>query len=55
MTKTTGNNLFNAVLLCIALFITTGITHAQNIRLIVDGDDMGMTHGTLVAFERASR
>jgi predicted glycoside hydrolase/deacetylase ChbG (UPF0249 family) len=36
------------------LLISTGITNAQDeIKLIIRGDDMGMTQGSLVAFERA--
>ena len=40
--------------LCVIMIATAGIAHAQDeIRLIVRGDDMGMTQGSLVAFEQA--
>jgi hypothetical protein len=38
--------------LIIMLFLPT-ISHAQDIRLIVRGDDFGMTQGSLLAFEKA--
>ena len=38
---------------CIILLVNTGMAKAQDIRLIIRGDDMGMTQGSLVAFERA--
>jgi len=46
MTRTT-------ISLCGMLFLIMGAASAQNIRLIVRGDDMGMTQGSLAAFERA--
>ena len=42
-----------AVLLCITVLVTSGTTSAQDIKLIIRGDDMGMTQGSLEAFERA--
>ncbi len=42
------------IFLWFILIATAGITHAQDdIRLIVRGDDMGMTQGSLAAFEQA--
>lgn len=38
---------------CLVLFVISGAASAQDIRLIIRGDDMGMTQGSLVAFERA--
>lgn len=40
--------LFSAIILSVPFF-----SHAQQIRLIVRGDDMGMTQGSLLAFEKA--
>lgn len=37
----------------ISMTLITGNTHAQDIRLIVRGDDLGMTQGSLIAFEKA--
>ena len=45
--------LIAVVLIVVILFVTTGITSAEEIRLIIRGDDMGMTHGANVAFEKA--
>ena len=44
---------FSFLTLCMALFAVLGAASAQDIRLIIRGDDMGMTQGSLVAFERA--
>ena len=41
------------VLFLLILFIRTQTGHTQEIRLIVRGDDMAMTQGSLVAFEQA--
>jgi chitin disaccharide deacetylase len=68
MKEVTEKSLVVFVLICIMELVLTGITAAQSatpqnkavktapageIRLIVRGDDMGMTQGSLVAFERA--
>jgi len=37
----------------IIMFFLLIISHAEETRLIVRGDDLGMTQGTLLAFERA--
>ncbi|HUU26839.1 MAG TPA: ChbG/HpnK family deacetylase [archaeon] len=42
-----------ALTLCFAILSMPRMTLAQNIKLIVRGDDMGMSQGSLVAFERA--
>lgn len=39
--------------LAIMMILMTSDTDAQDIRLIVRGDDLGMTQGSLVAFEKA--
>jgi chitin disaccharide deacetylase len=45
---------FNAViLLVLALTLIPRSSHSQSIRMIVRGDDMGMTEGSLEAFEKA--
>lgn len=41
------------VFFCITILVMPGVTGAQDIRLIIRGDDMGMTQGSLEAFERA--
>jgi len=41
------------VFFCITILIMPAVTGAQDIRLIIRGDDMGMTQGSLEAFERA--
>ncbi|MBT4483655.1 MAG: ChbG/HpnK family deacetylase [Candidatus Latescibacteria bacterium] len=56
MVISTGKILRIAVLLCILSFILSVAAPAaeeQEIRLIVRGDDFGMTQGSLVAFEEA--
>ena len=53
MEKLAGKSLYTVVLVCVVLLATSGMCSAQDIRLIVRGDDMGMTQGSLVAFERA--
>lgn len=63
MKKVTEKALAVFVFLCMIMLVMPGITtpqtkaapttHAGEIRLIVRGDDMGMTQGSLVAFERA--
>jgi predicted glycoside hydrolase/deacetylase ChbG (UPF0249 family) len=35
------------------MFILPKFTYAQHIKLIIRGDDFGMTQGFLVAFEKA--
>ena len=37
----------------IIMFFLPTISHAEEIRLIVRGDDFGMTHGSVLAFEKA--
>lgn len=37
----------------IIMFLLPTISHAQDIRLIVRGDDFGMTQGSILAFEKA--
>ena len=37
----------------IIMFFLLSISHAQDIRLIVRGDDFGMTQGSILAFEKA--
>ena len=45
--------ILGVLLFCLA-FVTPGTTDdAQDIKLIIRGDDMGMTQGSLAAFERA--
>jgi hypothetical protein len=44
--------MFN-ILLIFSLFVPMTLAEAEGIRLIVRGDDLGMTQGSLVAFERA--
>ena len=46
---------FVKILLLILLLVTVRPAEAEEIRLIVRGDDLGMTQGSLVAFERAYR
>ncbi len=41
------------VFFCITILVMPAVTGAQDIRLIIRGDDMGMTQGSLEAFERA--
>ena len=41
------------ILLVFLLLVTVAPAEAEEIRLIVRGDDLGMTQGSLVAFERA--
>ena len=41
------------ITLLITIIIIPSITHSEDIKLIVRGDDMGMTQGSLVAFEKA--
>ncbi len=58
MKRSTGNtlpySLFSVFMLFfILVFAVTGSIQAQETRLIIRGDDMGMTQGSLVAFERA--
>ena len=56
MKKGTGTAIKTTVSLCIIflLMLVTAVTvYAQDIRLIVRGDDFGMTQGSLVAFEEA--
>ena len=49
-----GTSVILSVLLSILFLATAGFATAQEeIRLIIRGDDMGMTQGSLVAFERA--
>lgn len=45
--------IFVKILLVILLLVIVTHTEAEEIRLIVRGDDLGMTQGSLVAFERA--
>lgn len=42
-----------AVSCAIAIILMTSNANAQDIRLIVRGDDLGMTQGSIVAFEKA--
>jgi len=53
MKKVTGKALSAAFLLCSIMLVMPGIADAEDIRLIIRADDMGMTQGSLVAFERA--
>jgi len=53
MKKITGSFEIAFVLLCIIMIVMPGVADAEDIRLIIRGDDMGMTQGSLVAFERA--
>ena len=56
MRKITGKILSIAVsvfIICVIFLGKPGITSAQDIKLIIRGDDMGMTQGSLVAFEKA--
>jgi len=41
-----------AVFIFFIILLTAGMTVAQDIELIIRGDDMGMTQGSLIAFER---
>jgi len=41
------------IFLCITILVMPGITGADDIRIVVRGDDMGMTEGSLEAFESA--
>jgi len=42
-----------SVIFCLVLLATAGEINAQDIRIIVRGDDMGMTQGSLAAYEKA--
>jgi predicted glycoside hydrolase/deacetylase ChbG (UPF0249 family) len=42
-----------AALLCALLLVMPATSEAQDVQLIVRGDDFGMTQGSLLAFERA--
>lgn len=53
MKKLTEKALVAAVFIFFIIFLTAGMTNAQDIKLIIRGDDMGMTQGSLIAFERA--
>lgn len=48
-----GNIVILTMLVCLMVLMLPVITEAQDIRLIVRGDDMGMTEGSLEAFEQA--
>lgn len=54
MSTVTWKSVFSIIGCCVA-FLTAGVTMGaeEEIRLIIRGDDMGMTHGSLVAFEKA--
>ena len=41
------------LILLIGMSVAGGVSHAEDIRLIIRGDDLGMTQGSLVAFEQA--
>ena len=45
--------LINVLLTMIMTLSIQGLAAAQDIKLIVRGDDFGMTQGSLIAFERA--
>jgi hypothetical protein len=53
MKKAWGKAVCTALVLWIVLFVAQGAAQAQDIRLIIRGDDMGMTQGSLAAFEKA--
>ena len=53
MKKTLGKVMGFFVFVCITLLVMPALTGAQDIRLIIRGDDMGMTQGSLEAFEKA--
>ena len=53
ITKNPRAAFVSLCVLCIILLVNTGIANSQDIKLIVRGDDMSMTQGSLVAFERA--
>ena len=53
MKKVTRNALSAVVFICTVMIVMPRITDAEDIRLIIRGDDLGMTQGSLVAFERA--
>ncbi len=53
MEKLAGKSLYTAVLVCVVLLATSGMGNAQDIKIIIRGDDMGMTQGSLAAFEKA--
>lgn len=45
--------LVTIIFLFFIIFIIIEVTNAQDIKLIIRGDDMGMTQGSLIAFEKA--
>lgn len=54
MEKFVKKVLGSIVFMFLIILLTSGISNAQDeIKLIIRGDDMGMTQGSLVAFERA--
>ncbi len=53
MNKLTGKKISIAVIFLLVILKTAGTESDKDIRLIIRGDDMGMTQGSLEAFERA--
>ena len=48
-----STQLFVSLVLIAGMSVAAGLSHAEDIRLIIRGDDLGMTQGSLVAFEEA--